>query len=280
MFGEKQENNKLMDIRISDILPNRSQPRKVFKTEELMSLAKSIQANGILQPLTVRKIGQGRFELIAGERRLRAAKLAGFHVVPCILMRCSPRQSAVFAIIENMQRSDLNMFEEAAAIKSLMEQGGFTQCEVAQKLGKKQSTIANKLRLLKLSDEHCELILNMGLTERHARVFLKLEPIARREAIERAFNEKLNVSQTEKLVKEMLEQHNTPKKISAVKKEKRMVVKDVRIFMNTLKKAVETMKICGIDAVSQTAEDDDYIEYRIKIPKNSAFKTENKDISA
>lgn len=274
IFIQKEE-NKLIEIPIVNIVPNKSQPRKIFKEEELTSLAKSIISNGILQPLTVRRIGSNEFELIAGERRLRASIMAGLKKVPCIIIRCDDRQSAIFALIENLQRSDLNMFEEARAIKQIMIKCNLTQDRVAKQLGKKQSTIANKLRLLRLEDEEQEIILKNNLTERHARVLIKLNGEKRKTALERVVTSSLNVSQTEDLVESILiDEYDTKHQ------NKKFIIKDVRIFLNTLTKAFDTMKLSGIDAVSKKTEDDQYIEYTVKIPKTSAYRQMKGNISA
>lgn len=169
-----RDDNKLTDIPVIYIMPNKSQPRKVFNKDELEALSQSIAKNGILQPLTVRKHSPVEYELITGERRLRAAIMAGFAKVPCIVMKCTDNQSAIFALIENLQRSDLNMFEEALGIKKLITECNMTQEQIAKQIGKNQSTVANKLRLLRLTPEEQKIILNNNLTERHARVVLKL----------------------------------------------------------------------------------------------------------
>lgn len=274
IFSPKEE-NKLTELSIINIRPNKSQPRKVFAEQELASLAHSIANNGILQPLTVRRISQTDYELVAGERRLRAAIMAGFKRVPCIVMRCSDRQSAVFALLENLQRTDLNMFEEALAIKNLIIDCNLTQERVAKQLGKKQSTIANKLRLLRLEDEEQSLILKHGLSERHARVLIKLTGKQRRYALDKIIESALNVSQTESLVETILQDEYSEKH----QVHKKLIIKDVRIFINTLTKAFDTMKLSGIDAVSTKNEDDEYIEYIVKIPKTSVYKQVG-DISA
>ena len=176
---EIPDTGKLLEIGTGDILPNPSQPRRHFSPEELTSLAKSITANGIIQPLTVRQTENG-FELISGERRLRAAKLAGLKTVPCILIEADKKRSAVLALLENIQRSDLNCFEEAAAINKLIESGEITREKISIKLGMARSTIANKLRLLKLTDEEQQLMIEKGLTERHARALLRVADEDRR----------------------------------------------------------------------------------------------------
>lgn len=273
LFNQKEE-PKLVEIPITCIRPNRSQPRRVFAEDELCSLAQSIASNGILQPLTVRRVSQSEYELIAGERRLRASIMVGLQKVPCIVMKCSDRQSAVYALLENLQRADLNMFEEARAIRKLILDCSLTQERVAKQLGKKQSTIANKLRLLRLNEEEQEKIIDAGLTERHARVLLKLDGEQRKQVLEKAVSGNLNVKQTEILVERALQQSKTKGQHAKI------IIKDVRIFMNTLNKAIDTMRLSGIDALTEKKENDEYIEYNVRIPKSSAYKQSGSNISA
>ena len=257
--------NKISDIPIIKIRPNKAQPRKVFNEEDLNALSQSIAENGILQPLTVRKVSATEYELIAGERRLRASVIAGLRKVPCIVIKCSEKESAVYALLENLQRSDLGFFEEARGISKLIKKYGLTQEEAAVKLGKTQSTIANKLRLLKLTYEEQEWIINAGLTERHARALLRLKnEEVRREALSRIVSQNLNTQQTENLVGIML--NSVPKNSKTVGHSK-AVIKDVRIFVNTINKAVDTMRLAGIDAKSEKTENNNFIEYTIQIPK-------------
>lgn len=263
-----REENKLMMIPTISIRPNKTQPRKNFEERELRALSKSIVKNGILQPLTVRKINATEFELIAGERRLRAAVMAGITRVPCVLIKCSDKDSAVYALIENIQRKDLSMFEQARGIARLIRKYGLTQEQAAISLGKKQSTVANKLRLLKLTFEEQEWIESAGLSERHARALLRIDDeTIRREALSRIVSENLNIAQTEAFVTDIL-LRRTPSVFEPPKKqEKKIVVKDVRIFVNTINKAVDTMRLSGINATSCKNETDEYIEYTVKIPK-------------
>ncbi len=268
--------NKISDIPIIKIRPNKAQPRKVFNESELSALAQSIFENGILQPLTVRKVSSAEYELIAGERRLRASVLAGLQKVPCIVIKCSDKESAVYALLENLQRCDLGMFEEARGVSRLIRRYGLTQQEAASKLGKTQSTIANKLRLLRLTYEEQEWIENAGLSERHARALLRLtNENTRREALSKVISESLNVMQTENLVNLMLTVTPKQEKKQGVNK---VVVKDVRIFVNTINKAIDTMKLAGIDAQTDKIDTDNFIEYKIRIPKKQI--TNNKDKSA
>lgn len=262
--------NRILEISTIKIRPNRTQPRKIFEENELRALAESIAQSGILQPLTVRKINSGEFELVAGERRLRASVMAGLTKVPCIEIRCSDKESAVFALIENLQRRDLGMFEEAKGISRLIRRYGLTQEQAAKKLGKQQSTIANKLRLLRLGLEEQDWIVQAGLSERHARALLKIEDNdMRKEALSKMISEKLNVSQSEEMIARLINQNSIPEK--KVIKQK-IVVRDVRIFLNTINKAVDTMRLAGIDAVSKKSDNGDYIEYTIKIPKKQSQK--------
>lgn len=257
--------NKISDIPIIKIRPNKAQPRKVFNEEDLNALSQSIAENGILQPLTVRKVSATEYELIAGERRLRASVMAGLRKVPCIVIKCSEKESAVYALLENLQRSDLGMFEEARGVSRLIRRYGLTQQEAAVKLGKTQSTIANKLRLLRLTYEEQEWIENAGLSERHARALLKLgDEGARREALSKIISENLNVQQSENLINLMLSSSPKNNKKQGTSK---AVIKDVRIFVNTINKAIDTMRHAGIDAQSDKTDTDNFIEYTIRIPK-------------
>lgn len=195
---------EILEVEISRIVPNRNQPRKNFDREELVSLAKSIAQDGILQPLTVIKSGEG-YELVAGERRLRAAKMAGYSSAPCIVVNLNMQQSAVMSIVENMQRQELSFFEQAQAIERLTGEWGMTQEAVARRLGISQSSVANKLRLLRLSDECRAEIIRQGLTERHARALLKLEGDEERLFMLSKIAERgLNVSKTEQVIESFL----------------------------------------------------------------------------
>jgi len=269
-IGKEKVLNKVVQLPVEKIVPNPHQPRKNFDDAELNMLAESIRQNGILQPLSVRKVDDG-YELISGERRLRAAKLIGLENVPCIVVDITERNSAVLAIVENIQRQDLSFFEEAIAIEKLIDFYGMTQEDAAIKLGKAQSTIANKLRLLKLSEKEMEMIAENGLTERHARALLRLNtPEQRLYAIERISKGKLNVERAEKLVDEILSDQKEKESI----KKRSGAFKDIRLFINTISKAVETMQAAGINAESQKIRSDGYIEYIVKIPITSGRKEE------
>lgn len=209
----KFENKEVIYIEPETIMPNRAQPRTYFDSEGLNELAESISRYGILQPLTVRRVQDSckyshfRYELIAGERRLRAAKLLNLEKVPCILMESDAKTSAALAIIENLHRRDLNVFEEASAIASLIDIYKLTQEQVAAKLSMTQAAVANKLRLLRLSSEEQQLILKNNLTERHARALLRLKDAEKRKKVlQKIIENSLNVKQTEECIEKMLPQ--------------------------------------------------------------------------
>nr|WP_294671910.1 ParB/RepB/Spo0J family partition protein [uncultured Ruminococcus sp.] len=267
-------NKKVIEIPARKIRPNKTQPRQDFYEEDLRSLSQSISNNGLLQPLTVRKLKNDEYELIAGERRLRASVMAGFTKIPCIVMKCSDKDSAIFALIENLQRKDLGMFEEARGINRLIRKYGITQEQAAIQLGKKQSTVANKLRLLRLSYDEQDWIVQAGLTERHARALLKIQnEDSRKEVLSHIIAENLNVKETEKYISSLLDNKKVqPLHNNNNNNDKKIVVKDVRIFVNTISRAVDTMRMSGIDAVSNKEETEDYIEYTVKIPKETALE--------
>ena len=289
-FASPKTAGRVVLLPVDEIAPNPAQPRQTFDLEALKSLAGSIQVNGVLQPVLVRKSDAGGkpYELISGERRLRASKLCGNDTVPAVILDSTARQSAVYAILENIQRRDLNLFEEAAALRTLVVVWGVTQEEAAAKLGMAQSTIANKMRLLALSPKEQRLILENGLTERHGRALLRLQSGEGRELVAALVAEKrLTVRETEELVSrllsgETLEQITAPPppppaalppvQLAAVEKRPRrkarkvLLVKDVRVFLNTVNQAIDAMKHAGIPAESEREDHEEYIEYRVRIP--------------
>ena len=266
IFQQKHEKAvaKVIEIPCEQIAPNPYQPRQEFERSDLISLASSIKNDGILQPLSVRKKGDG-YELIAGERRLRAAILAGLTTVPCIVSEMSDRNSALMSLVENIQRKDLGFFEEADAIARLIDFYGMTQEDAALRLGYAQSTLANKLRLRKLSDEERRLITEYGLTERHARALLRLDdPNKRISVINQAGRRKLNVESTERLIDSMIEYDKYKERI----RKGSAIFRDLRLFMNTVNKAVETMQIAGVDVNVDKKQSEDFLEYHIRVPLN------------
>lgn len=252
------------------ILANPAQPRRDFDSDAILRLADSIRRYGFIQPLSVRKIGTPEtagalYELIAGERRLRAARMLTLESVPCIILEANEQRSAELAIIENLQREDLNMFEEASAIARLLEIYHLTQEKIAQKLSTSQSYIANKLRLLKLTAAERERILRYRLTERHARALLKLPaPDDRLAAIEHIREHGLNVAATEEYVERMLAGEDAPPKPEGTRK---LILRDMRIFYNSIDRAVSLMKQSGIDVATERVEHETHTELILSIPK-------------
>lgn len=249
-------------ICIEQIDRSKFQPRHHFSQKALDELADSIKEHGILSPLMVVRAGD-RYELIAGERRLRAAKLAGLDKVPCIVADKNEREQAQIALIENIQREQLSFFEEAEGYARLVDEFGFTQTDIAKKLCKRQSTISNKLRLLKLPATARAIIVAAELTERHARELLRIHDKDKLFfALDKIVEKKLNVPQTEQFITELL----TP---PPTKPQRSCKVTDVRIFINTINKAIKLIKQSGIKPSTQLQEKDGFVEYIIKIPKSS-----------
>lgn len=258
----------VQQVQISEIVPNPFQPRKIFSQESLQELASSIGEYGVIQPLIVRMIPDG-FELVAGERRLRASKLAGLSVVPVIIKEFTDKEVAELAMIENLQREDLHFLEEAEGFQQLITSFAFTQEELAKRMGKNQSTIANKLRLLKLIPEVRAVVAKEKLTERHARSLLKLDDSRLQlEVLEMISEKGLNVRETEELIEEFLE--DIAKQVEAKNTPKRNVVKiirDVRIFINTINNVVGEMKKTGLKIKVKQEQDEEFIHINLRIPK-------------
>ena len=231
-------------ILLSSIHPNPCQPRRTFEDGPLQELADSIAAFGILQPLTVRAT-KGGYELVAGERRWRAAQMAGLKEAPCLIAQVDEQDAELLALIENLQRQDLDCFEEAAAIARLIARYGLSQEQTAQKLGKSQSAIANKLRLLRLEDSVRQQLLNHHLTERHARVLLRLEGESLRlAALSEIARQQMNVARAEEYVEQLLrQQQTTPPSRRAT-----YILKDVRLFLNSVERSVQFLRRSGIEA--------------------------------
>ncbi len=253
-------------IPVEEILPNPEQPRKEFDRMKLIELSESIAENGILQPLIV-CVREGRPVLVAGERRLRAAKMAGLKTVPCVRTEAEGMRQALFAMIENLQREDMNCFETAEGIERLIHTYGLTQEEAALRLGYSQSAVANKLRLLRLSAEERRLLTEGGLSERHARCLLRLKkPEERKYALSEMLRRSLTVAQAEALVERMLAgkvaRHGRVKPL----------IRDVRVFFNTLDHAIATMKKGGVIAETSRRETETHIECIVRIPKAIASK--------
>ena len=258
------ESSRVLFLPLSEISPNPNQPRRNFSQEGLVELAASIQEHGVLQPLSVRRTAGG-YELIAGERRLRASRLAGLKEVPCILLGVDEEASSLLALVENLQRRDLDFLEEANALSVLIRTYHLSQEEAARRIGKSQSAVANKLRLLRLAPEVLTLLRDSGCTERHARALLKLEdPAVQTEAARYVVEQGLTVAKTEQYVEELL--HPLPDKPQ--RKKPAFIIKDVRLFLNTITRGLSIMKSAGVNANCRRQETADAIQLTITIPKS------------
>lgn len=255
----------ILYVPIESVRPNPYQPRHRFEQKTLEELAESIKSYGILQPLSVRRQSGGMYELIAGERRLRAAKLAGLSNVPVIINDISETDSAAVALLENLQREDLSYMEEAQAIHNLINRHHLTQEVLAEKIGKNQSTIANKLRLLKLPPSVLKILSENALTERHARALLRLEGEQQQlDVLKQVCEKNLNVSQTESLIESYIN-----KQTAATQKKKNFFVghNNVRIIVNTIKQSIKMIRDAGMEASMRESSGADFVEYTIKIKK-------------
>ena len=258
------ESTRVQFLPVSAISPNPAQPRKTFAQDGLEELAASIREHGVLQPLSVRRVGLG-YELVSGERRLRASKLAGLEEVPCILVSVDGQESSLLALVENLQRRDLDFVEEAAALSALIQTYHLSQEEAARRIGKSQSAVANKLRLLRLPPAALTVLREHGCTERHARALLRLDDPAVQEEVARyVAQEGLTVARTEQYVEELL--HPTPDKPR--RKKPSFIIKDVRLFLNTVTRGLTIMKSAGVKANCKRQETDDAILLTITIPKS------------
>ena len=254
---------RVLYLSVDAIRANPDQPRKYFEPEALRELAESIGRYGILQPLTVRR-GEDGYELIAGERRLRAAKIAGLEEVPCLLMSMDEGQSGIAALVENLQRRDLDFIEEAEGLSRLMQLGGLSQEQAALRVGKSQSAVANKLRLLRLPGAVVELLQQGDLSERHARALLRLADEEEQLAAAKTIIARgLNVAQTEEYIESLL------RKIQVTPPHRRptFILKDVRLFLNSLDRSLSLMRSAGVDAACGRQDTEDEILLTIRIPK-------------
>lgn len=248
--------NEIREIKLEQIVPNRNQPRLDFYDESIEGLAQSIRENGLLQPVSVREREDGKYELIAGERRYRACLLNGFETVRAIVYEMDDDTSANLALIENIQREDLNAIEQAMAIERIMEKEDLTQAELAERLGYRQSTVANKLRLLKLPEYVKNAISRGEITERHARALLKVEPEKIEEVFMTIVNRHYNVAKTEEYIAAL-----------GKRKHRLGVSGSVKLAMNTMKQAYDMCRESGIDADYNVSEYDDSVKITIRIRK-------------
>lgn len=265
LFQKQSERvvNSVLSLPTAAIQPNPAQPRAYFDEYALAQLAVSIQQNGIMQPLIVRKTPEG-YQLIAGERRLRAAKLVNLESVPCIVLEREDKESAVLAILENIQRADLNYLEEALAIKRLIDHYGLTQEDAASRLGIAQSTVANKLRLLRLRNEDKAMVLKYGLNERQARALLRLPEDQREAAIQEIYIKQFNSSQTDRYIDMLLERGTEKPKPKIINRTNPM--NTIGLYINSFNRMVEAMKSAGIECDAEKRKTSECIEYTVKIP--------------
>ncbi len=265
MLFNNPVNRKVLEIPLVQIKPRRYPIRRIYSRDQLMELAESIEKNGILQPLTVRKTSNMEFELISGERRLRAAAMCGCVTVPCMIVSCTDEQATVFSLTENLHRSELNFFEEAEIINNIMSNSHISKQELALQIGQRPSFISAKLEMLDLGYEERNIILKSHLTERHAKAILKITDKAeRRIVLSEIVENNMNVSQSEEYINDILKKSKLQRQQSQRQK---AVIKDIRIFENTINHAVDTMRDSGIPAIKIQTENEDFIEYVVKIPK-------------
>ena len=254
---------RVLYLSTEEVRPNPAQPRRFFEEGALGELAESIRRHGILQPLTVR-VGRGGYELIAGERRLRAARMAGLRTVPCIVAKADEETSSALALVENLQRRDLHFFEEAVAIAQLIANYGLSQEEAAERLGKSQSAVANKLRLLRLSPVCAARIRDSGLTERHARTLLRLCAEEERcAALSHIIEKGLNVTQSEAYIEELIQGKNkTPPPSRPT-----YIIKDTRLFLNSVSRGVDILRRAGVAAQVTREEGENEIRLLITVSR-------------
>jgi ParB family transcriptional regulator, chromosome partitioning protein len=260
---EKQEKEEVRKIPVSKIIPNRFQPRTIFDEEKIEELALTIRTHGIIQPIVVRECEDGKFEIIAGERRWRAVQKLGWSEIPAIVKNLNDKETASVALIENLQREELTPIEEAMAYAKLLELHNLTQEALAQRLGKGQSTIANKLRLLKLPQEVQEALLHRTITERHARALIVLKDKEKQlKLLQEIIDKQLNVKQTEDRVLKMLESSDRKPK-----PKRKAFSKDMRIAVNTIRQSLTMVANSGVAVDSEEEEFEDYYQITIRIPK-------------
>ncbi len=253
--------HEIVQVKIEDVVPNPNQPRAIFEDHSLEELCASIREYGVLQPISVRQRGL-QFELVMGERRLRASKLAGKRTIPAIVLESTVGDSAVMALVENLQRVDLNFVEEAQGYQRLIDSHGFTQKEISLKIGKNQSTISNKVRLLSLPQTVQDILVQHALTERHGRALLKLtDEKMQMDVLQQVIDHELNVKKTEKLIETYLQlKEEKPKR-------KFRGMANVKIYVNTIKQAYQAILDSGQEAVFNEKDCGDFVEVTVRIPK-------------
>lgn len=260
---EQFNEDEVVQLPVENIIPNQFQPRTVFEDDKIDELAQTLKTHGIIQPIVVRKIADNQYEVIAGERRLRAAKSLEWEEISAIIRNLTDTETASVALIENIQREQLTAIEEASAYVQLLELHDLTQEALAQRLGKSQSTVANRIRLLKLTKEVQTALLNKQITERHGRTLLKLDEELQKKYLQKIIDEDLNVKDLEALINELTEVKEPNKK----RKKAQIISKDIRIATNTIKESLKMIKNTGIVVESEEEELDDYYQVTIRIKK-------------
>ena len=266
LLGEaalEPEQQGVTRLPIEKVQPNAAQPRKLFTPESISDLADSIRIHGILQPISVRLLASGYYQIISGERRWRAAREAGVSEVPVLIVEADDKKAMELGLIENLQREDLNPFEQAQGLRDVIALWDCTQAEAAKRLGMAQPTLANKLRLLQLTTDQRQFVLDNGLTERHARAVLRLPENRRSEALITIAKRRMNARQTDLYIEQVLN-------AAAPGRHRISMVKDVRIFVNTIDHAIRLMTDNGVPATAHREERDGYIEYTVRIPTAAA----------
>lgn len=278
--GNKAENQAdghqedVVQLKVDQVIPNQFQPRTKFDDEKIKELAQTLQTHGMIQPIVVRKKDEEHYEVIAGERRLRAAKLLGWETISAIIRDLSDTETASIALIENIQREELSVIDEAKAYEQLLRMHELTQEALAQRLGKSQSTIANRIRLLTLPDAIQDALIEKKITERHARALIKLKD----EALQLQFFEKivenqLNVRETDELISDYLANGSQKKK---VRPKSKIISKDIRIATNTIRRSLKMISDTGIKVESEEEELDDYYQITIRVKKSADEKDQKK----
>lgn len=258
------DEDEIVQIKISEIVPNQFQPRTVFEEDKIEELAQTLRTHGMIQPIVVRQLEENKYELIAGERRLRAAEMLEWKSIPSIIRSLSDTETASIALVENIQREQLTVIEEAHAYKRLIELHSLTQEALAQRLGKSQSTIANRLRLLNLPKKVQDALLNKKILERHARALMKLKSEDDQiYFLQKIIEDNLNVRETDELIEQFLNK----KEKKSVKKKRQWVSKDVRIATNTIKRSIQMITKAGIDVETEEEDLDDFYQVTIRIKK-------------
>ncbi len=260
---EESSKDEIMQLPVDAIVPNQFQPRTVFDDDKIEELAQTLKTHGMIQPIVVRKQGDN-YEIIAGERRYRAVKKLGWEKIPAIVRNFNDSQTASVALIENLQREELTVIEEAAAYAKLIEIHGLTQESLAQRLGKSQSTIANKLRLLKLPEQVQKALMNKQITERHGRALMSLKDEEKQlQLLNEIIEKQLNVKQTDERVKMM----TAGKQKKQAKPRKKAISKDMRIAVNTIRQSMNMVKESGLSIEMEEEDHGEYYQFIIRIPR-------------